>query len=156
MCLLKRVLPFALALTIGLVLGNIFNKAPRTVSNQSQNHGGIGVGSVEGRSTLQDVAPDYTRPFNPRDVDQKARVLSRPQPQYTDEARDNMVTGTVVLRAIFGEDGEVKDVRVVSGLPYGLTERAIAAVREIKFTPAIKDGRAVSQYIQIEYNFSLF
>ncbi|MDT5059855.1 MAG: hypothetical protein QOH63_562, partial [Acidobacteriota bacterium] len=44
----------------------------------------------------------------------------------------------------------------VSGLPNGLTERAIAAARQIRFTPAMKDGHAVSQYIQIEYNFNLY
>jgi hypothetical protein len=44
----------------------------------------------------------------------------------------------------------------VSGLPYGLTEKAIAAARQIRFQPAMKDGRAVSQFIQIEYNFNLY
>jgi len=62
----------------------------------------------------------------------------------------------VVLRAVFAEDGLVKNIRVVSGLPFGLTERAVAAAQEIKFSPAMKDGRAVSQYIQIEYNFNLY
>jgi hypothetical protein len=37
-----------------------------------------------------------------------------------------------------------------------LTEKAISAARMIKFMPAMKDGRAVSQYIQIEYNFNLY
>ncbi|MBD0373542.1 MAG: energy transducer TonB, partial [Pyrinomonadaceae bacterium] len=47
-------------------------------------------------------------------------------------------------------------IRAVKGLPDGLTEKAIAAARQIKFVPAQKDGRNVSQYIQIEYNFNLY
>ena len=100
---------------------------------------------------------DYAnRVFNPKDVNVKARILSRPEPQYTEEARKNQVSGTVVLRAVFSSGGQVTNIRTVSGLPYGLTERAIAAARMIRFSPAMKDGHAVSQYIQIEYNFNLY
>jgi protein TonB len=61
-----------------------------------------------------------------------------------------------VLRTVFSSNGEVKDIYVVRALGYGLTTRAINAARKIKFTPAIKDGRPVSMYIQLEYNFSLY
>jgi TonB family protein len=99
---------------------------------------------------------DYNKTFSGKDVTTKARVLSKPEPQYTEEARKNQVTGTVVLRAVFTSSGQVTNIRSVSGLPYGLTERAIAAARLIKFTPATKDGHAVSMYIQLEYNFNLY
>jgi TonB family protein len=99
---------------------------------------------------------DPNRIFSGREVTQKARVLSKPEPQYTEEARKNQITGTVVLRAVFTSGGQVTNIRAVSGLPYGLTERAIAAARLIKFQPAMKDGRAVSMYIQLEYNFNLY
>ena len=99
---------------------------------------------------------DYSRTFSPTEVNTKARILSRPEPQYTEEARKNQVSGTVVLRAVFSSSGQVTNIRAVSSLPYGLTERAIAAARQIRFTPAMKDGRAVSQYIEITYNFNLY
>ena len=99
---------------------------------------------------------DYNKVFSGKEVSSKARVLSKPEPQYTEEARKNQVTGTVVLRAVFTSGGQVTSIRAVSGLPYGLTERAIAAARQIKFTPATKDGHAVSMYIQLEYNFNLY
>ncbi|HEV2884952.1 MAG TPA: energy transducer TonB [Pyrinomonadaceae bacterium] len=99
---------------------------------------------------------DYNKVFSGKDVSSKARVLSKPEPQYTEEARKNQVTGTVVLRAVFTSGGQVTSIRAVSGLPYGLTERAIAAARQIKFVPATKDGRQVSMYIQLEYNFNLY
>ncbi|MFN2493230.1 MAG: energy transducer TonB [Pyrinomonadaceae bacterium] len=99
---------------------------------------------------------DYNKIFSGKDVSSKARVLSKPEPQYTEDARKNQVTGTVVLRAVFTSGGQVTNIRAVSGLPYGLTERAIAAARNIKFVPATKDGRTVSMYIQLEYNFNLY
>ncbi len=113
--------------------------------------GGGGRGGGTGNNGI-----DYSRTFGPKDVNVKARILSRPEPQYTEEARKNQVSGTVVLRAVFSSSGQVTNIRAVSSLPYGLTERAISAARQIRFTPAMKDGRAVSQYIQIEYNFNLY
>ncbi|HEY0006442.1 MAG TPA: TonB family protein [Pyrinomonadaceae bacterium] len=112
--------------------------------------GGGGAGGGGGGDT------DYNKTFQAKDVSQKARILSKPEPQYTEEARKNQVSGTVVLRAVFASNGSVTNIRAVSSLPYGLTEKAISAARMIKFMPAMKDGRAVSQYIQIEYNFNLY
>jgi TonB family protein len=114
--------------------------------------GGGGPGGGTGNNAL-----DYAnRIFKPSEVSSKARILSRPEPQYTEEARKNQVSGTVVLRAVFSSNGQVTNIRTVSGLPNGLTERAMAAARQIRFAPAMKDGHAVSQYIQIEYNFNLY
>jgi hypothetical protein len=46
-------------------------------------------------------------------------------------------------------------VRVVRGLPYGLTEKAIEAAKKLRFTPAIIDGRSVEVEMKLVYNFSL-
>ncbi|MEA2173050.1 MAG: hypothetical protein QOD00_642 [Blastocatellia bacterium] len=96
------------------------------------------------------------RVFSSKEVTQKARILTRPQPQYTESAHEHGIEGTVVIRAVLDSSGEMKSIRVVSGLPYGLTEKAVAAAHQIKFVPAVKDGRPVSQYIQIEYNFTFY
>ena len=89
-------------------------------------------------------------------VDQRARLLFKPEPQYTEEARRNQISGTVVLRVVFASTGEVVQVHALNALPFGLTEKAIAAARAIKFVPATKNGRAVSVYMQLEYNFNLY
>ena len=114
-----------------------------------RNEGGGGPGGGGGGF-------DPNKIYSGKDVSSKARVLSKPEPQYTEEARKNQVTGTVVLRAVFTSGGQVSNIRAVSGLPFGLTERAIAAARQIKFAPATKDGHPVSMYIQLEYNFNLY
>jgi len=93
--------------------------------------------------------------YKGRDVDVKARLLKFPQPRYTADARKNEISGIVVLKAVFASNGEVQNIRVISGLPYGLTEQAIIAARQIKFTPAMKAGKPVSMWMQLEYNFNL-
>jgi TonB family protein len=100
--------------------------------------------------------PALSKIYSPRDVETKARIISRAEPQYTEEARANQVVGTVVIRAIFAFDGRVRGIRVIKGLPKGLNLTAVRAARQIKFIPATVNGKPVSQYIQIEYNFNLY
>jgi TonB family protein len=155
-CFLKRVLPFALTLIVGLMLGTFFGKGSLTFSVDAPKYEITGIGEGSGSGWRERREVDYNGVFNPRDVDRKAQILQRVEPRYTQEARADLVEGTVVLRAVFSSDGLVKNIRAVSELPDGLTERAVEAARLIKFSPALKDGRAVSQYVQIEYNFNLY
>ncbi len=99
---------------------------------------------------------DYNRIFSGREVTSKARVLEKPEPTYTESARKNQITGTVTLRAVFSAGGSVTNIHAVSGLPDGLTERAIAAAKSIRFVPATKDGHPVSMWMELQYNFNLY
>lgn len=92
-------------------------------------------------------APAVTEPF---------RIISRPKPPYTDAARQNQVTGVVRVRVQFLASGQVGSVSPVSGLPYGLTENAIAAAKAIKFEPAKKNGVPVATTKVIEYSFTIY
>ena len=94
--------------------------------------------------------------FLGKEVDRKVILGMKPEPLYTDSARQNHVTGTVVLKCVFAANGNVTNIRIVSGLPYGLTEKAIDAAKKIKFIPAVKDGKYASMWIQLEYNFNLY
>ena len=96
------------------------------------------------------------RIFPGKDVEQRARLLAKPEPQYTEEARRNQITGTVMLRVVFSSVGHVEQIHAVQTLPFGLTEKAIAAARQIRFVPATKGGRPVSVWMQLEYNFNLY
>lgn len=91
-----------------------------------------------------------------RQVTRKALVVSKPEPSYTEKARKEEVTGTVVLRGVFSSSGKLINIRVLVPLPYGLTEQAIIAAKNLRFIPAVKDDRYVSMHIQLEYNFNLY
>lgn len=90
------------------------------------------------------------------EVTTRPRIMQRPEPAYTEEARQNQVAGVVILRAVFAFDGRVRGIRIVQGLPFGLTYKAVESARKIKFIPATVNGQPVSQFIQIEYNFNLY
>ena len=89
------------------------------------------------------------------EVDKKAVIISRPEPAYTIKARKKGTAGKVRLRMVLTATGEVSDIKVLKSLTHGLTENAIEAARLIKFQPAMKDGREVSQYVTFEYNFGI-
>ena len=93
--------------------------------------------------------------FFPFEVDEKARVTYKPEPGYTERARANGTGGRVMVRAVLTADGEVRHVLVMKGLPDGLSERAVEAARSMRFEPARRAGRPVSQLITLEYSFQI-
>lgn len=95
-------------------------------------------------------------PYKLTEVTLKAVVVFKPAPGFTEEARRENVTGTVRLRVVLGAEGRVRGISVIRGLPEGLTEKAIDASRHILFFPAEVDGRDVSQYATLEYNFNIY
>jgi TonB family protein len=107
-------------------------------------------------TTSANRSDNPARIFTGREVTTKVRILTEPQPSYTDEARRAGIEGTVGLLTVFSSDGTLSRILVFKWLPYGLTERAIEAARSLKFVPATKDGHPVSMYYRIEYNFTLY
>ena len=88
-------------------------------------------------------------------VDTRVIFRSKPKPGYTLEARRNRKQGFVILKLALSSGGTVGRVRVLRGLPFGLTESAIKAACKLEFKPAIKDGQFVSQWVTAEYVFRL-
>ncbi|HEY6802055.1 MAG TPA: tetratricopeptide repeat protein [Pyrinomonadaceae bacterium] len=89
--------------------------------------------------------------YRPTDVAQMAQITSRLEIDYTDDARTNNVQGKLILRAVLCGDGIVSDITVEQLQPYGLTERAIEAMKKIEFQPALIDGKPVSVMIRQEF-----
>lgn len=106
--------------------------------------------------TLRYHLGDKSDVYGGREVATKARLISKPEPPYTQVARNQQVTGTVVLRCVFASDGTVKHILIVQALPSGLTEQSIAAAKMIKFIPATINGKPVSMWMQLEYNYYLY
>lgn len=84
------------------------------------------------------------------------RLLSKPTPTYTDEARKNGASGSVKLRVTFLDSGTIGDVIPLNTLPDGLTESAVEAAKSIKFQPATKNGTPVTVVKLVEYSFTTF
>lgn len=84
------------------------------------------------------------------------RIISKPRPSYTEDARQSQVTGVVRLKVVFMASGEIGSVTPVSGLSSGLTEQAVAAAKQIKFEPQRTDGVPQTVSKTIEYSFSIY
>jgi periplasmic protein TonB len=84
------------------------------------------------------------------------QAIATPDPEYTEEARNAKTQGTCVLWLIVDDQGRPRDIRVIRGLGFGLDARAIEAVKQWRFQPAMKDGRPVSVQISVEVGFRLY
>lgn len=82
-------------------------------------------------------------------------VLWKPLPTYTAQALQRHVQGHVTLRVRFTASGHVQVLNVVSGLGYGLDQRAEIAAEQIRFKPATQDGRPVDAVRIIRITFQM-
>lgn len=85
---------------------------------------------------------------------QAPRKLSTVAPVYPPIARSAHVEGLVILEAIIGEDGQVRDVRALKTNPL-LEQAAVDAVRQWRFTPTLLNGEPVSVVMTVTVMFSL-
>ncbi len=85
-------------------------------------------------------SPIYSR----SGVTQMAFMKEQLQVLYTADALQNKVEGKIILQLVVCSDGRVSDIRVDEPLPFGLTERAIEAIRKVRFEPALLGTQPVS------------
>jgi len=84
----------------------------------------------------------------------EANLVHDVAPKYPPEAGRERIEGTVVLMAVIGKDGTVRDVRVESGLPL-LAQAAIDAVKQWRYRPYLLNGEPVEIDSEITINFNL-
>jgi TonB family protein len=82
-------------------------------------------------------------------------VMSKVDPEYSEEARAAKLSGTVRLSVVVDKEGVARNIRVVNSLGSGLDEKAIEAVSQWRFRPGQKDGQPVNVRATIEVNFQL-
>jgi len=82
-------------------------------------------------------------------------VLTKVEPEYSEEARKAKWQGTVLLSLVVDENGRAQNIKVVRSLGLGLDQKAIEAVEKWRFKPGMKDGKAVPVQASIEVNFRL-
>ena len=85
---------------------------------------------------------------------QIARLIHRVPPDYPAEAREEGITGRVVVEAVISVEGRIQDVNVLSGDPL-LSESVVEAVRQWRYQPTKLNGRAVEVITRVEIFFKL-
>ena len=84
------------------------------------------------------------------------KIISKPRASYTDQARQNNISGTIKLKILFSADGTIPYIAVLNGLGGGLNEQAIRAARQVTFTPRMRDGKPVDTVLTIMYSFTIY
>jgi len=77
-------------------------------------------------------------------------------PEFSEQARKDKVSGIVTVNFLVDENGNPTHVRVMRGLGHGLDMEAVAAVKQYKFKPAMRDGKPVPFELNTEVNFQIF
>lgn len=93
----------------------------------------------------------------PPRYDKSVKVTWKPRPSYTDEARQNLSSGTIRLAVEFRADGKIGfTVPLPTSVAIrDLLQPSIQAARQIKFEPAVKDGKAITVINVVEYGYMI-
>lgn len=143
--------------------GVIDEPAPKQSDSRGPGAGGgvgSGTGTGLGKGTGSGIGEGSGGgmgggPYRPGSGVLPPRLLREVKANYTEEARRANLEGEVVLEIVVRRDGSVSDVKLVNGLPAGLNERAIAAVRQWRFAPATRLGQAVDVIVEVAVEFKL-
>ncbi len=129
------------------------HEAPKAGASTPPVSNGTGGGATggQGASSPQQQQPmkigkGVTAPILTRSVD----------PQYTKSAQQARWQGICIVGLIVGTDGVPEDLHVVRPLGMGLDEKAIDAVKQYRFEPAIYKGKPVPVRVNVEVNFRLY
>jgi protein TonB len=110
------------------------------------NGSGLGPGDTAGLGGgAYDVGGNVTAPI----------PIYSPDPGYSEEARKAKYSGVAVVVAIVDAQGNVTDVQILKPVGLGLDEKAVEAVRQWKFKPALRNGTPVKVRVNIEVTFRL-
>jgi TonB family protein len=82
-------------------------------------------------------------------------VLHSVQPEFTEQARAANLQGNVEIQLIVDSEGNPQNIRVIRHLGMGLDEKAMEAVRQYRFKPAMYQGHPVAVQIVIDLAFHL-
>jgi protein TonB len=83
-------------------------------------------------------------------------VLFQVDPEFSEEARKAKFSGDVQVYLWVDEKGNPSHVRVIRGVGMGLDEKAVEAVRQYKFKPAMRDGKPVKVDLYVNVDFHIF
>jgi len=127
---------------------------------QGGGQGGSPSGGVVRQAGFANAAtvPTSYHPTSPAAAEPKlvpVEIISKPNPIYTQEARDLKLEGEVLLQVVFSAGGQVRVLQVQRGLGHGLDEAAVRAAQQIRYKPALRDGQPYDSLAMLHVRFQL-
>jgi len=128
----------------------------QTIATQEELSQSIGSGEAQGGDSLVIAPPSDNMPQYGEYVyvEELPEAISKVTPEYPDIARQSNMEGTVLVQALVGKDGRVKDTKVVKPVPV-FDDAAVAAVRQWVFKPALSNNKPVAVWVAVPVKFSL-
>jgi TonB family protein len=83
------------------------------------------------------------------------RILKNPQPIYPESGRASRTQGEVIVEAIIGKDGRVRDERVLRPLAPDFDQAALAALKQWWFAPTLLNGEPIELLMNVVMVFTL-
>jgi len=124
---------------------------------QGGGQGGSPNGGVRPAGFVNTSAPEapHARPQVAEPRLTPVEIVSKPNPIYTQEARDLKLEGEVLLEVVFTAAGQLRVVRVQRGLGHGLDEAAVRAAQQMRYKPALRDGQPYDSVATLHVRFQL-
>lgn len=158
---LKKIIAFSAAFLMGILAFSVYktsdlgifknskfaDKQPKEFKTENEKNGTGSSGSDSGLTeNTENITSNNLK---------LVKVLYKPHPIYTEEARLNNIEGNVRVRVTFMANGEIGTITEVAGLPFGLTEKAIEAARKMKFEPQTENNKPVTVTKVVVFRFEI-
>jgi periplasmic protein TonB len=127
------------------------------MGNSMGNGKGTGIGSGNGSGLGPGTGGNYGGGL--RKIGggvSQPEVLFQVEPEFSEEARKAKFMGSVLVGLVVDTSGRPQSVHIVRGVGMGLDEKAMEAVRQYKFKPAMENGKPVPVELNVEVNFQIF
>lgn len=127
------------------------SKIEQAPSLSAERNTGSGCGgcNLHESSSAETFAPSLR-------VTKPLRIVYKEKASYTEEARSHGIQGKVTLRVTFLASGGIGSITTIKGLPFGLTEQAVEAVKKIKFEPEHVNGVARTTARPVSFTFNIY
>ncbi len=129
----------------------------QTIATQDELSQSIGAGETGGTGDSLVIAPPSDNMPGYGEyvyVEELPEAITRVTPEYPDLARQSNMEGSVVIQALVGKDGRVKDTRIAKSNPV-FDQAAEKAVKQYVFKPALSNNKPVAVWVAVPIRFTL-
>lgn len=99
----------------------------------------------------QEISLKYNYQLDLSNATEPPKLNGVPEIDYPETARKNGVEGTVKISMTLGEDGRIKDINIVQGLPFGVSEAVTKGLQGLPFEPAKRNGQPIPVKMFFDY-----
>ena len=86
---------------------------------------------------------------------QPSKIVTKVNPEYPADLKQQGVTGSVIIRAIISKTGDILNAQVINTVHPGLAQAALDAVKQWRYQPTLLNGHPVEVITTVTIGFEL-